>query len=179
MLVETTEGAAEVKTLETILNKVQVSVERRPVGDREKHLFLRNVWGRYSSPRKGLRVMALVHLAIESLLRLQTREVQHREAFPQALADLQSRRDEIEAEALRFCLRGEQEWFLAEVRAKISAGQELPRRYACWRLFTDGDGLTRINGRLAASRTVPFEARNPIFSNQGNAVGTGTDVDGA
>ena len=64
---------------------------------------------------------------------------------------------------LQYFIGGDQALYLPSCVEAIKQAREVPAPYACWRLFLDHRGLLRINGRLAASRTVDPEARNPIL----------------
>ena len=158
-LIETSEGLNETKEVETILNKLHTHVQRNPVPDAKKQTFLREIWGRHSHSWKGLRVMALVWRAIELLEKARRKE----SLTPNPGGQIQQMRSEWEQQALMYCIRGEQQLMLDEVRDAVAKETALPVRYACWRLFLDDEQVLRINGRLAKSQILSYGARNPIF----------------
>ena len=155
-VIETPEGLEDTKDVDHIAHKLNTQAARNLVPHERMQILLREIWAKYSGSRRGFRVMSVVHRALTHWLRQGI-------APDEARAINATTRAQWEDDALEFCIRGEQTKFLPEIMAKVKDRQPLPKRYACWRLFIDGRGILRINGRLAENRTTSLEERNPIF----------------
>ena len=153
---ESNEALTETYTVEKTLNKLHLA-ETNPK-DICKQAFFRNVWSQFSNSRKGLGIASIVFQATGRFLKRVNRA-----AWEPVKKPLQQPRETLNQQLLTFCIAGEQQHHLAEVIQALQRGNEMPKRFACWRLFQDPQKVLRINGRLARCKTLSEATKNPIF----------------
>ena len=125
---------------------------------------LRLLWGKYESAKKGLRITALFFWGVSRLLsRRQRPQLEPWSRRLNPMGQPQVDVSQAEESLLEWLVREDQNVHLSIAIKQIRSGQAVTGPYACWRLHLDIKGILRINGRLAANKTVPESARQPIF----------------
>ena len=149
-VVETAEGKEETRTLDSIVRKLHMQPQSTPYSPREE--YLRLLWGRHSSPRRGLRRAAALLFVWE-----------HWRSYKRSRNPYPWDQARMEARLLRVLITGDQRRHLWACIQALDHGRPLPAPFACWRVQRDSDGILRINGRLGLSRTLSATARHPIL----------------
>ena len=156
-------GEAEVRNQEQILQKIQHQHVQHTHEMTLQQVFLRKVWSKFSTARTGFRVATIVGYVINRLLQA----IGRGERWTHPLTTPKSIRlwnwEDTEQCFLRKCIKEDQQGQLPEVLAAIQGKAPMPKRYECWGLYQDDEGLVRLKARLAVSQTVATETTRPIF----------------
>ena len=147
------EAIAETKDVEAVLDKVHTQQELPEYS--ELGLWLRGIWGKYSSATKGLNVTAYCLHAVEfwgagNLL-----------TTHQTMKDIDL--GQLRQQCLHTMLRQEQERHFSDLIHQLKQNTPYKGRYASWRPFIDDEDLIRINGRLSTVSYLQYEQRHPIL----------------